>query len=319
MIETRLKTKRGNNMGIVVIGTVFVDVKGFPEGAYTPNGRNAGRVEYVHGGVARNVVEDIANLELRPTFVGTIDETSMGKDVIEKLARHKVNVDYVKTAPDGMGTWLALFDNNGDVAGSISHRPDTYLSYPILEAHGDEIFKDCDSVILELDLHKDVVKKTFELAEKYNKKVYALVSNMTIAVERRDFLQKLDCFICNEIEAGILFLDNYENTEPEEMRDILAEKIKAANISSMIVTMGGKGAVYADKNGVKGLVPAKKVAVKDTTGAGDAFCAGAMSGLTYGKTLEESIQIGTTLAASVITSTDNVCPRFRPEEFGLNA
>ena len=81
-------------MGIVVIGTVFVDVKGFPEGAYIPNGRNAGRVEYVHGGVARNVAEDIANLELRPTFIGTVDETSMGRDVVEKLARHKVNVDY---------------------------------------------------------------------------------------------------------------------------------------------------------------------------------------------------------------------------------
>lgn len=305
-------------MGIVVIGTVFVDIKGFPSGTYVPNGRNAGHVEYVHGGVARNVVEDIANMELRPTFIGTIDETSMGRDVVEKLARHKVNVDYVKTVPDGMGTWLALFDNNGDVAGSISHRPDTYLSYPILEAHGDEIFKDCDSIILELDLHKDVVKKTFELAEKYNKKVYALVSNMSIAVERRDFLQKLDCFICNEIEAGILFLDDYENTSVEEMRDILAEKIKAANITSMIVTMGAKGAVYADVYGNKGMVPAKKVVVKDTTGAGDAFCAGAMSGLTYGKTLEESIQIGTTLAASVITCTDNVCPRFRPEEFGLN-
>lgn len=305
-------------MGIVVIGTVFVDIKGFPGDVYIPNGRNAGRVEYVHGGVARNVVEDIANLELRPTFIGTVDETSMGKDVVDKLARHRVNVDYVKTVPDGMGTWLALFDKNGDVAGSISHRPDTYLSYPILEAHGDEIFKDCDSVILELDLHKDVVKKTFELAEKHNKKVYALVSNMSIAVERRDFLQQLDCFICNELEAGILFLEDYSETEPEEMRDILADKIKSANIQAMIVTMGGKGAVYADINGNKGLVPAKKVAVKDTTGAGDAFCAGAMSGLTYGKSLEEAIQIGTTLAASVITSTDNVCPRFRPEEFGIN-
>ena len=304
-------------MGIVVIGTVFVDVKGFPEGAYIPNGRNAGRVEYVHGGVARNVAEDIANLELRPTFIGTVDETSMGRDVVEKLARHKVNVDYINTVPDGMGTWLALFDNNGDVAGSISHRPDTYLSYPILEAHGDEIFKDCDSVILELDLHKDVVKKTFEFAEKYNKKVYALVSNMRIALERRDFLQQLDCFICNEHEAGLLFLEDYSEKEPEQMRDILAEKIKQANISAMIVTMGAKGAVYADVHGNKGCVAAKNVVVADTTGAGDAFCAGAMSGLTYGKSLEESIQIGNTLAASVITSTDNVCPRFRPEEFGL--
>ncbi|MBQ3558133.1 MAG: carbohydrate kinase family protein [Agathobacter sp.] len=305
-------------MGIVVIGTVFVDVKGFPEGAYIPNGRNAGRVEYVHGGVARNVVEDIANLELRPTFIGTVDPTSMGKDVVEKLARHKVNVDYVKTMPEGMGTWLALFDNNGDVAGSISHRPDTYLSYPILEEHGDEIFKDCDSIILELDLHKDVVKKTFELADKYNKKVYALVSNMRIAIERRDFLQSLDCFICNEHEAGLLFLDDYTDVEPKQMRDILVEKIKQANIKAMIVTMGAKGAVYADIHGGKGFVPAKNVVVVDTTGAGDAFCAGAMSGLTYGKTLGESILIGNTLAASVITSTDNVCPRFRPEEFGIN-
>ena len=305
-------------MGIVVIGMSFVDVKGFPGEGYIPNGRNAGRVEYVHGGVARNVVEDIANLELRPTYVGTIDETPLGRDVVEKLGRHKVNVDYVRTVPNGMGTWLALFDNNGDVAGSISHRPDNYQILPILEQHGDEIFKDADAVIFELDLHKDVVKKIFDLAEEYKVKVYALVSNMTIAVERRDFLQKLDCFICNELEAGILFYDNYEETTPEEMSNILAEKIKAANISSMIVTMGGKGAVYANQDGVKGYVPAKKVAVKDTTGAGDAFCAGAMSGLTYGKSLEEAIHIGTTLAASVITSTDNVCPRFRPEEFGLN-
>ena len=304
-------------MGIVVIGTVFVDIKGFPEDIYIPNGRNAGRIEYVHGGVARNVVEDIANLELRPTFVGTIDETSMGKDVVDKLARHKVNVDYVKVVPDGMGTWLALFDHNGDVAGQISKRADTYLVMPILEQYGDEIVKDCDSIIFELDMHKDVVKKIFELAAKYQKKVYALVSNMSIALERRDFLQKLDCFICNEQEAGMLFLDDYTETSPEDLSNILSEKVKAANIPAMIVTMGSKGAVYADKFGDKGMIPARKVTVKDTTGAGDAFCAGAMSGLTYGKSLEESVQIGTILSSSVITSTDNVCPRFRPEEFGL--
>ena len=304
-------------MGIVVIGTVFVDIKGFPEDIYIPNGRNAGRIEYVQGGVARNVVEDIANLELRPTFVGTVDNTSMGKDVVDKLARHKVNVDYVETKPDGMGTWLALFDHNGDVAGQISKRPNTYQVMSILEKSGDEIIKDCDSIIFELDMHKDVVKKIFELAEKYQKKVYALVSNMSIAIERRDFLQKLDCFICNEQEAGMLFLDDYTESSPENLRDILVEKVKAANIPAMIVTMGGKGAVYADKLGNKGMIPARKVVVKDTTGAGDAFCAGAMSGLTYGKSMEEAIQIGTILASSVITSSDNVCPRFRPEEFGL--
>lgn len=40
-------------MGIVVIGAVFVDIKGFPEDIYVPEGRNAGRIEYIHGGVTR--------------------------------------------------------------------------------------------------------------------------------------------------------------------------------------------------------------------------------------------------------------------------
>ena len=241
----------------------------------------------------------------------------MGKDVFAQLTRHKVNMDYVQTVADGMGTWLAVFDSNGDVAGSISKRPDPTPIMGILEEKGDEIFANADSIIFEIDLYKEIVKKIFDLAEKHQKKVYALVSNMGIAVERRDFLQKLDCFICNDQEAGMLFFDDYSKKTPEEMCEILSRKIGSANISSMIVTMGSQGAVYADAKGNKGICQAKKVVVKDTTGAGDAFCAGAMTGLTYGKTLVEACEIGSTLAASVITSSENVCPRFLPEEFGL--
>ena len=53
------------------------------------------------------------------------------------------------------------------------------------------------------------------------------------------------------------------------------------------------------------------------SGAGDAFFAGATIGLTYGKTLAESCEIGTRLSASVICTSENVCPRFLPSEFGL--
>ncbi len=304
-------------MSIVVIGDVFVDIKGFPEDTYMPTGRNVGRVEYVHGGVARNVVEDIANIELRPTYVGIVDDTPMGSEVLTKLKKHKVNCDYVLTVPDGMGLWLAVFDNNGDVAGSISKRPDAYPIVELLDEKGDEIFRQADSVVLQVDLHKDIVKRVFDLADKYNIKTYALVSNMSIAAERRDFLQKFDCFICNREEAGLLFLDDYTNTKQEDLQDILADKIKRANINSMVVTLGKDGAVYADRHGLKGFCPARRVAVKDTTGAGDAFCAGVASGLTYGKTLPEAVETGAHLAASVITPAENVCPRFRPEELGI--
>ena len=45
-----------SNMGIVVIGAVFVDIKGYPLSTYIPGGRNAGRIEQVHGGVSRNEI-----------------------------------------------------------------------------------------------------------------------------------------------------------------------------------------------------------------------------------------------------------------------
>lgn len=306
------------SIGIVVVGAAFVDIKGFPQNMYNPTGRNVGRVEYIHGGVSRNVVEDIANIELRPTFLGIVDDTPLGDAVLQKLKNHKVNCDYVMTTPDGMGTWLAVFDNNGDVAGSISKRANLLPLLNVLDERGDEIFSQADSVVLQVDMHKDIVKKCLELAEKYNKKTFALVSNMSIAAERRDFLQRFDCFICNQQESGILFSDDYTGKTSEELRDIISEKVTRAKIPSMIVTMGDKGAVYAQSNGEKGMVPARNVHVKDTTGAGDAFCAGVAIGLTYGKSMSEAIEIGSYLAASVITSSENVCPRFLPEELGLN-
>ena len=305
-------------MGIVVIGAVFVDIKGYPDSNFIPSGRNAGKVEQVHGGVARNVAEDIANCELRPTFVSLVDNSGTGIDVVRKLRDHKVNTDYIRTTRDGMGTWLAVFDNDGDVYASISKRPDLLPIVDILDEQGDEIISQADSVVIEICVDKEIVKRVFKLAKKYNKKVFAVVANMGIALQRRDFLQSIDCFVCNIQEAGMLFSDDYTDRSREEMIDILSQKVIAAQIPSMIITMGGDGAVYADKYGQKGYCPARRVEVKDTTGAGDSFCAGVAIGLTYGKTLAESCEIGAHLAASVIVTSENVCPRFLPRELGLN-
>ena len=105
-------------MGIVVLGAVFVDIKGYPSDVYIPGGRNAGRVEQMHGGVSRNIVEDIANVELQPTFIGLVDDTGAGADVVRKLKAHKVNTDYIRVTKDGMGTWVAIFDNGGDLVNA---------------------------------------------------------------------------------------------------------------------------------------------------------------------------------------------------------
>ncbi len=304
-------------MGIVVIGASFVDIKGYPGAKYIPGGRNSGWIEQVHGGVSRNIAEDIANVELKPTFVSLVDNTALGTDVIEKLKRHQVNTDYIRSVPDGMGTWMAVFDNTGDVVAAISKRPDLTEIGHILDEYGDEIFKEATGIVVEIDMDKAIIKRVLKYAQKYEVPVFAAVSNMSIAVERRDFIQKIDCFVCNIQEAGILFADDYSEKTAEEMTKILPVKLKAAGISNMIVTMGPDGAVFAEIDGNSGVCPAQKVDVIDTTGAGDAFIAGVSIGLTHGKTLSESCAIGTRLSASVICTKESVCPRFLPEEFGL--
>ena len=304
-------------MGIVVIGATFVDVKGYPLAQYIPGGRNVGRVVQVHGGVGRNVVEDIANVELRPTFVSVVDETGLSDDVVRNLIRHKVEIRYIARSEEGLGTWLAIFNNEGDVIASISRRPDLSAVRKVLEEQGDEIFSGADSIAVEFDIEEPILKKVLDLAQKHGKEVYTVISNMSIAMKRRDLLQRTSVLVCNEQEAGMLFTEDYSGTDPEDLKEIMVRRARLSGIPRIVVTLGERGAVYADKNGEAGVCPALRVDVVDTTGAGDAFFAGVAIGLTYGKTVGESCVIGTRLAASVIASRENVCPRFRPEEFGI--
>ena len=131
-------------MGIVVIGATFIDLKGYPFAQYIPNGRNAGKVIQVHGGVCRNVVEDIANVELRPTYLSVLDNSGLSTEIIEKLKRHKVETKYIVKTETGLGKWLAIFNNEGDVIGSISQRPDLSEIGTVLDEYGDEIVREAD-------------------------------------------------------------------------------------------------------------------------------------------------------------------------------
>lgn len=304
-------------MGIAVFGAVFVDIKGYPLSQYIPGGRNVGRVVQVHGGVSRNVAEDIANLHLKPTFISVVDESGISTDVLDRLRRKKVNTKYIRRTADGLGTWLAVFDNQGDVTASISKRPDLSEIELILAEYGDEIFSSADSIVVEIDMEENLVSRILELAEQYHKEVYAVVSNMSIAMERRGMLEKISCLVCNQQEAGLLFSVNYDHCTAEELAEDIKERAEQAKIRRLVVTMGENGAAYTEAGCGSGYCSAKNVDIIDTTGCGDAFFAGVAVGLTYGKTLKESCEIGTVLASSVIATNESVCPSFRPEEFGL--
>ena len=292
-------------MGIAVIGSVFVDIKGYPDGAFVQNGRNAGHIIQVHGGVSRNVAENIGRAGFSPMMIGLTDTSGIGQDVIARLLTSGVDTTHMRSVPNGCGTWLAVFDSRGDVAASISVRPDLSRIVDILLEEGEEIAQKADAFVVELDMETEILDIVFRLAAAHDIPVYALVSNISIALAQKERLKKTSCFVCNLQEAGVFFDENLENLETEELRTLLPLLIKKEQISRMIITMGGGGAVCAELSGKADFVPARKVPVVDTAGAGDAFFSGVTIGLTSGLTLRQACEIGTAMAASVITVKDN--------------
>ena len=295
----------------VVFGVTFVDIKGFPYAKYNPQGRNLGSVRVVHGGVSRNVVENFANLGMPVSFASMLEDTAFGRDVARRLTTAGADLRYTITVPDNaLGMWLVVLDETGNLAGSISRMPDSSILEDYIRRSGEEIIAGAENIVLEIDLTESIASTVLTLAKRYNKKVYAIVGNMSVILAHPEFLHDTACFICNEIEAGRLFKSEaVPEFSPEQMLEYLPAAAKAAGIPSMVVTMGAHGSVYYDgENDESGICPPYPAVVVDTSGAGDAFFSGTVMGLTRKLSLKDAVRYGAKLASLTIGSEENACP-----------
>lgn len=286
---------------MLVVGAVFVDVKGFAREMYRPLERNVGDVQLTAGGVCRNVAENLVKLGREAWFVSMVDDNAMGREVRENLAALGVEVEHVIAAPGGMGMWLAILDEKGNLAGSISRQPDFSSLEAYLKENGDAIMAAADGVALEFDMNAEISELVMALAKRHGKPVYSIVGNMGVILQHPEYLHDVACFICNEMEAGRLFREDLTQLEPEGMLEALKRGSAVAGIQAMVITMGPKGAVYVDNTtGEFGFCPPQDVEVVDTTGAGDAFFSAAVSALMRGAPLSQAVQEGTHLAAQTL-------------------
>lgn len=293
-----------------VIGVVFVDVKGFPHGKYIPTGRNIGDVKIVHGGVSRNVAQNLANVGNDVTFVTMFEPDALGSGVRANLAANGVDLTYAIEAPAGMGMWLAVMDENGDLAGSISRQPDSSRLDALFQERGDEIMQNCDDVVLEIDMRASIADRVFELAEKHRRDIYVIVGNMGVILKRQALLSRARLIVMNEIEAGLLFGCTLDPADPERVLEVTRMEAKKRDLKQIVVTLGVHGSIYFDsRNGDAGFVPAEPTRLVDSTGAGDAFFSGTVDGLIHGMNLRDACARGAHLASLTIQTEENTCPR----------
>ncbi|MDV2912310.1 PfkB family carbohydrate kinase [Pediococcus acidilactici] len=100
---------------------------------------------------------------------------------------------------------------------------------------------------------------------------------------------------CNEEE--IEFLSEEKNFE-NKLNDVYS-KTKMP----VIVTLGSKGTCIFDNRG-KRIIPADKVRVVNTIGAGDTHCGGLLAGLQKGLSIDEAVKLGNNLAGVVVQQSE---------------
>jgi sugar/nucleoside kinase (ribokinase family) len=105
-------------------------------------------------------------------------------------------------------------------------------------------------------------------------------------------LEYLDYFMPSEEQA----CDITGTESVEEMAQILRSK----NVKNVIIKMGSQG-VYVKNETISRLFPPPYVdEVIDTTGAGDSFVAGFLTGINRGLDIEDSLELGQAVAARCI-------------------
>ena len=81
----------------------------------------------------------------------------------------------------------------------------------------------------------------------------------------------------------------------------IAARLKALGPKNIVVKLGNKGAYMLTENGEEMLAPTyTSIKPVDTTGAGDAFCAGFIAGLSLGKAYDECLRLGNAVGTSCV-------------------
>ncbi len=88
--------------------------------------------------------------------------------------------------------------------------------------------------------------------------------------------------------------------DEERQIEAAARSVQALGVGDVVVTLGEHGVLRVSPDGVES-VPARRVAARDTTGAGDAFNAGLVTGLSSGRSMAEAIELGTRAGAFCVT------------------
>ena len=268
---------------ILCIGEILADMIGNKE-----NGTLS--FERFAGGAPFNVAVGIANLGSEVGFIGAVGDDLFGKFLIN-FADYK-GLSYKDISIDPIhNTTLAFVQNDSDGERSFcfyrKNTADYHIPLESLEKIKDSNIIALGSLMLSEKDGIEVADKVLELTKKYNKILSFDVNYRDDIYNSKEEAINISLKYVKEAKIVKFSEEEIELLSNEKNIDLGVKKITNPN-QLVLVTLGKKGSRYYFHN-ERVNIPTISIRPIDTTGAGDAFYAGVLSGLD-GKDLDKISQ-----------------------------
>lgn len=302
----------GENGYVVVIGSASIDVRARPLRPMERHITNPGRVRTSVGGVARNIAENLARLEVSTILLTVVGSDPAGRRVLNKCSSSGIMCDYVMQA-QGTNTAanMTILTPSGEFDTAISdYSIMDYLDTDYIQAHSDLISR-ADMVVIDATLHDDTLALIFDIAHEAGVRVAADPTSPLLAARLTPYLNRLYLVTPNASETASLC--NMPAAAHERESALQAARLLVTlGAEIAVVTLGAAGVAYADSRG-GGYLKAINTEVIDSTGAGDAFTGAAIFGLLNDVPVDEAMRLGITAASLTLQSAQTVLPTLTQE------
>ncbi|MCA9459432.1 MAG: adenosine kinase [Nanoarchaeota archaeon] len=257
------------------------------------NGHN---IDECAGGSCANTIYGIAYLGGKSAFCGVVGDDEHGK-TYDLSFNHKNNKNILHKINKKTGHAITFITNDSQrtfathLGAAIEFKKHHVLEEDIIKAK----ILHVEAYQIEGEETKEAMIEAMNFAKKHNIKISLDLSDPALIKRQKKYLEEIvekyiDIIFANEEEAK-----EYTGLEEKDALNFFGNLCEIA-----IVKLGAKGSLIKTQNKIFE-IPAEKIIVKDTTGAGDMFAAGFLYGITNNKSIEEAGKIATENAAKVVS------------------
>ena len=249
-----------------------------------------------NGGKGANQASAAALLGASVAFLGRVGDDEFGGPLVRALEEKGIDTSLIEAVPDrSTGAAFITVTPDGENAITVAPGANRSLTPEDVDAASGEI-RGSAVTVAQMEIPPETVLRAVEVAGEAGGR--ALVNLAPHREVPPELLERLDPLVVNEHEAA--FLLGVPKVDGVEGALDAAPKLLSLGPRSAVITVGENGAVFSDGGAAEHL-PAPKVEVVDTTGAGDAFVGALATRLARGDSLGEAVAYAVRAGAAAVT------------------